>query len=191
MSKKEYKNVTKTKNSIRNALIDIFTEGETVSSISIIELCGKANITRGTFYNHYKSTKEVAYEIKSKFMEEFREVLMNADFSDEGRYEFYKKCGNYFENHKKIIIAITRSLSYKSILDIKEEIIETIFEIIKEKLPNLISETNKDLSPKLRLFANGVLISYIDSVLGNTSYTIQEFTEIAYKASRSFLHNRK
>lgn len=189
MSKKEYKNVTKTKNSIRNALIDIFTKGETVNSISIKELCGKADITRGTFYNHYKSTKDVAYEIKNKFMDEFKEMLINTDLSDEGRYDLYKKCGAYFENHKKIIIAITKSLSYKSILDIKEEIIKTIFEILKQRLPDKI--TTKELGPDLRLFANGVLISYIDSVLGNTSYSIQEFTELAYKASGSFLHNKK
>ncbi|MFA7111488.1 MAG: TetR/AcrR family transcriptional regulator, partial [Bacilli bacterium] len=77
MKKKEYRNVIKSKTSIQKALVDLLVKGKNFDSITIKDLALTANVTRGTFYNHYKSVIDVAEDIRDNFMNQLSTVLLH------------------------------------------------------------------------------------------------------------------
>ena len=64
--------VTKTKNAIRSSLLSLMAE-KPHPSISVSELCRRADIGRGTFYLHYNDVYEVVEEIEEEILDYFRD----------------------------------------------------------------------------------------------------------------------
>ena len=60
--KKEYRNKIRSKQLIRNAVIELLDKKGNLSSITVSDVVEKANINRGTFYNHYNNVMEVIEE---------------------------------------------------------------------------------------------------------------------------------
>ena len=66
--KKEYRNKIRSKQLIRNAVIELLDKKGNLSSITVSDVVEKANINRGTFYNHYNNVMEVIEESKNESM---------------------------------------------------------------------------------------------------------------------------
>ncbi|WP_300382320.1 TetR/AcrR family transcriptional regulator [Clostridium sp.] len=67
--------VRKTRDVLRKSLIDLM-KGKNISSITVKELCEKADINRGTFYLHYKDVFHMLEEIEKELFEEFEKVIL-------------------------------------------------------------------------------------------------------------------
>lgn len=72
--------VIKTRNIIKNALIELMAEKE-VSDITITELSQRALINRKTFYRHYRTVAEVVLELENEILSEFADTLRNSNTS--------------------------------------------------------------------------------------------------------------
>lgn len=82
-----------TKKLIKTALFELLKEKE-IQQISIKELCEKANINRGTFYNHYSSAREVLKEIEKEAMDSLLLDLCQVSFNPTSKQfllRFFKK----------------------------------------------------------------------------------------------------
>lgn len=71
--KQEDQRVKLTKIMIKNAFIDLLAVKQ-IQTITVKQLCEKAEINRGTFYKHYVDI----YDLKEKIEEEFAQKLMLA-----------------------------------------------------------------------------------------------------------------
>ena len=74
--KKENQRVKLTKKLLKQSLLDIMDK-KPVGSISVIELCEKAEINRSTFYNHYGCPNDVLYDIECDFVEDLCTYLQD------------------------------------------------------------------------------------------------------------------
>lgn len=72
--------VRKTKAILRKNLITLMKE-KSINSITVKELCEKADINRGTFYLHYKDVFHMLEEIEKELFEEFQHKLFSHEIS--------------------------------------------------------------------------------------------------------------
>ena len=72
--------VRKTKAILRKNLITLMKD-KSINSITVKELCEKADINRGTFYLHYKDVFHMLEEIEKELFEEFQHKLLSHEIS--------------------------------------------------------------------------------------------------------------
>ena len=72
--KNEYRSSIRYKNLIRNALLSLMTE-KPFEKITITDIVNRADINRGTFYAHYRSTDEVLEKIQSDAISEVKTIF--------------------------------------------------------------------------------------------------------------------
>ena len=76
-TKHEDRRVTRTKNYLRNAILDLTAERGEFNSIQLNEIADKADVARSTFYLHYADKEELLYDALDvefhQFMDEIRE----------------------------------------------------------------------------------------------------------------------
>lgn len=63
-----------TRKAIINSAIDLFKE-HGFENVSIPMICAKAQISKGTFYYHFQSKKEIIYEHIDQFMTGYTDIL--------------------------------------------------------------------------------------------------------------------
>lgn len=79
---KSDRRVRKTKDVLRKNLINLMKD-KNINSITVKELCEKADINRGTFYLHYKDIFHMLEEIEKELFEEFQDMLLSYEISPE------------------------------------------------------------------------------------------------------------
>ena len=71
--------VLKTKATFMKAFKELLLEYDDYMSITVKELCDKANLNRKTFYLHYKQVDELFSEIQHESIEEFYNSIKGLD----------------------------------------------------------------------------------------------------------------
>ncbi len=69
MAEKVDVRITKTKERLRRALLDLLRT-KSISDISVSEICKNGNVNRNTFYCHYDSVADLLSEVEGSFLEE-------------------------------------------------------------------------------------------------------------------------
>ena len=72
--------IRKTKDVLKKSLITLMGE-KSINSITVKELCEKADINRGTFYLHYKDVFHMLEEIEKELYEEFQDMILSHEIS--------------------------------------------------------------------------------------------------------------
>lgn len=72
--------VRKTRDILRKTLINLMKE-KNINSITVKELCEKADINRGTFYLHYRDVFHMLEEIEKELFKEFQEMIFSHEIS--------------------------------------------------------------------------------------------------------------
>ena len=67
-------------------MIDLLLEKE-YSKITIENITQRANISRGTFYQHFLDKDDLAYSIGTETMQRFWEILSQGNLNKEGTYQ--------------------------------------------------------------------------------------------------------
>lgn len=78
MEKKENQRTRLTKKMLKDALIDIL-QTSNFQSLTITEICNKAEINRTTFYKYYSNERSLYDEIESDFLNMLRSNLENTN----------------------------------------------------------------------------------------------------------------
>lgn len=181
MEKKVYKNVIRSKNAIEKALLSLLMDGHDLERISVSELCLRAGLNRGTFYNHFKNVDEVLTSLENEFMESLGAALKSTELtSQEGRKRFFDKTTAFLEGYKKDAIAIARYLPSRTFLDLKNKLNRTL----NTSFPAMIGYVVVDeaLLRKVHFFMSGLVGSYVDAITSNED-TIADVSEAAYEIS--------
>ena len=74
-TKHEDRRVTRTKNYMRNAILDLITERGEYNSVQINEIADKADVARSTFYLHYADKEELLYDALNHEFHQFLDAI--------------------------------------------------------------------------------------------------------------------
>ncbi|MBP3325895.1 MAG: TetR/AcrR family transcriptional regulator [Coprococcus sp.] len=138
INKKEDRRIKKTKQLLKQGLIEIMFEKD-IKNITIKELVEKVDINRSTFYLHYSDIYELLAEMENNLMAEIWQVFdsyKNIDKLEES-YAFILTLYKTFDNNRDLCRAIMSSQNNSAFIRQMEESIEREIRI---KLNELIGD---------------------------------------------------
>ncbi len=65
--------ITKTKRALRRALIELMEE-RGFDAVSVNDLCARADLNRGTFYNHFRSKEDLLAALEDEVMDDLDRI---------------------------------------------------------------------------------------------------------------------
>ncbi|MBT3313934.1 MAG: TetR/AcrR family transcriptional regulator [Anaerolineae bacterium] len=74
-SSKEDRRITRTKNYLRNAILDLTVERGEFNSVQINEIADKADVARSTFYLHYADKEKLLYDALDGEFQRFLDAI--------------------------------------------------------------------------------------------------------------------
>lgn len=93
LSNTEDRRIARTQLALRDALIALIEE-QGLDSISVGDLCSAANITRGTFYNHYKDKEALLHALEDEVidgLDVFQERMANLKLTELAKCVAFKR----------------------------------------------------------------------------------------------------
>ena len=164
--KAPYKNATRSKILIRNAMISLLNK-KNLSEICVSDIVKVADINRGTFYNHYNNPVEVLKEIQDELMEKLSQGLKNISKS-EGIDELISVITDHFLKNEKDYKIIVKAIPMSIVDKIKQEFIEKINKINNHKVEPII----------VYFVINGLTGLYLDYLKDNVSFNSNDIKQI-------------
>ena len=185
--KAEYRSSIRSKNIIKKTLLELMQE-KSFDDITVTDIVDRADINRGTFYAHYKNTRDVLKHINEEMLNSVTESIemYSADY-------IFINPKNLFQS---ISNAITKDLNYYrlafkigGIPDYISENKQQIFDYF------LSSNTGKIIENALGrqyflcildFWVSGILNLYYDSLTGRIPMSIAELPEFCTKMVELF-----
>ena len=115
--------IVKTKKQFKIAFKELVLIYDDFMSITVKELCDKANLNRKTFYSHYKQVDELLIEVQDDYIQEFYNRTKDLDFYSDAKkvVEAYFDLNDGDQVYKKMAITsvyfFTKEMGRKRIID--------------------------------------------------------------------------
>ncbi|SFL35502.1 transcriptional regulator, TetR family [Gracilibacillus orientalis] len=91
---------------LKDSLIQLMNE-KTFSSITVKEVCSRADINRSTFYTHFTDVLDLLYSIEAEIIEEMNKSLNAFNFAkEEESIQMTEKLLEYIKERKEIFEAL-------------------------------------------------------------------------------------
>ena len=102
MNTKDNQRTRLSKMMLKNALMDLMKEKDSVSKISVRELCETAGLNRSTFYAHYNEPKDLLNELEDEILDSTKEHLekIGAE-NDIGAHKYILSFLKYIKDNDK------------------------------------------------------------------------------------------
>lgn len=176
---KQYKNAIRSKKLLKDALIDLISSGISFQDITITMLITKADVNRGTFYNHYNNIMDIANEIKDEILEKLHKTLEETNREEKSIENFFEGITNFLKENEDVYRKLT-PITPKQILDgMKSQAIKF--------LNNLHNCKTKDDFLKIRFLANCISGSYFDYFEGRTDSSLDDLKIFSIKIIKMFM----
>lgn len=177
---KQYKNALRSKKLLKNALIDLISSGINFQDISITMLINKADVNRGTFYNHYNNIMDIANEIKDEIIEKLHQSLEETNREKKSIENFFEGITIFLKENEDVYKKLA-PITPKQILDgMKTQAISFL-----NKAHN--SKSEEDFL-KVRFLANSISGSYFDYFEGRIDNTLDELKIFSIKTIKMFMN---
>lgn len=157
--------VRKTRDILRKSLINLMKD-KNINSITVKELCEKADINRGTFYLHYRDVFHMLEEIEKELFKEFQDMIFSHEISPdkietkpilEDIYTFIT------QNSDFCMVVLCESGD----MDFVKKIVSLIYEKGYSDWSNILKTNDKELFDKYYSFILYGAIGLIDHWLRN------------------------
>ena len=175
----EYRNSIRSKKLLQQALIDLVASGRELSSISVTERVNKADVNRGTFYNHYSNVYDIVNEIKDEMLTKmFGLINTRADTNNtiEGLFDVLTE---YLKENEQ---------TFRQLAPI---IPKSLYDKIKAQALKLLSaQTNsktKQTTIALEFLTNSIAGTYIDYFEGRMDITLDQLKLYSVTTTKLFL----
>ena len=189
-ARKEYKNSIRSKEKIQDAVVDLLKENKGMKNITISAIVEKANVNRGTFYNHYKSVDEVIEDVEAKLIHSFDEVLFkNKDLEFEEKcYFFFNKLTQFLKENDEGLRYIVKYIPIHIYDDFHNKILESYRRFLVEELSQKV-EGDKQKTTLLtsELISNGVAATYLNYLKGEFNGTLDDISNTAMEIVRKLI----
>src|SRR5574344_1154116 len=154
--KKEYRNVSRSKKLIRDAVITLLEKKKDITSINVTDVIKTADINRGTFYNHYDNINDVINEIEDELMEKLISTLELSLKKNNSLQTFIFTITDYLSQNEK---------QYKTIAPyVPKYILDDMKNKFLKEMQNYFFLSNNSINNKVlfEIVANGVAGTYMD-----------------------------
>lgn len=177
MPNRSYRNSIKTKERIQSTYFDFLIHSKKEDKITIVEICDQAEITRSTFYNHYKSIEEVEHDLSSYTSKKASEVI-NTLFSDYiSATNVLIKLNQFFRDNYDPLSRLCSNATRKTISLIFDAVRDTAIDRISDRFTTMF--TNSDKKAVLIVFITGVLGLYLNVLINQEDYSFDEIKELS------------
>ncbi|MCR5067005.1 MAG: TetR/AcrR family transcriptional regulator [Erysipelotrichaceae bacterium] len=145
----------RTKKLIRKTFCELIYEKRRIDDITVSELVKKADINRGTFYNHYSNITAVAHEIG----DEIRHGLFDyPDFTKISDFDaYYDSIFNYVKENESNLYLLLR---YDKAISFLTEMQTSGENFLKSRFIQSGIELNQEIESTISYYCCGI-ISYI------------------------------
>ena len=159
--------VIKTRNSLRKALVYLMRR-EKLEDISVQKITETANITRGTFYLHYKDKQDFIQSAIQEIIDDFfNQVMIDSNFSKERTVKVFslRKAFQYIENNADIFDVLLNN-------EKNNFFYEQLYNRLANEMTHFNEQVNKNQQLKVPL---NLQISFVDSAfLGLVSRWLED-----------------
>ena len=157
--------IRKTKDVLKKSLISLMQE-KSINSITVKELCEKADINRGTFYLHYKDVFHMLGEIEKELFEGFQDMILSYEISPDKieTKPILKDIFTFIAKNSDFCIVI---LCERGDMAFMKKIVSVIYEKGYSDWSNILKKNDKDLFDKYYSFILYGAIGLIDYWLKN------------------------
>lgn len=177
MDKKLDRRVSRTRNNIRTALLDLLAEKQG-SQISIKELAERADINRKTFYSHYDSIDDVFDQMGDEIIEKLEELQSKHKLTDStfDIQSLFKSLNESISEDLDLFEKLVKSNSYNYLwLKVKAILKESI---IKEFSAQ--KDVNLDVYKlHIEFIASGLMSMYAEWINSDKKISLDELGEAA------------
>ena len=158
---------------IRKSLLTLLTK-KTLKEITVSELCKTAQITRGTFYNHFFDVFDVYDSIEQEFIDQLKERVESTDVTHLDSKFIFEIVQLIYDNYDLISTLVG---------DFKDTMLfEKVYEFAREKYisefvakcPNIPAEKIKMVFTYIVNGSMGLLIEWIESGMEKTCKVISD-----------------
>ncbi len=180
-----YKNSVRSETLIKKATIELLSEKKDISKITVSEIVERAEINRGTFYNHYKDIEDVLNQIEEEIMASFIKRWEWAGIGETPRFEtFIIELTNIFKEKEEICKKLVQNVPAHIFDDVKMKVNDAI--VASPKFKDLTKEEWGFLS----IISNGIAGMYIDYFSSRSSFTLEEIGQYAVSMARTVFEER-
>ena len=157
--------VRKTKDILKRSLIILMKE-KSINSITVKELCEKADINRGTFYLHYVDIFNILDEIEKELFEEFQDMILSHEISKSQiiTKPILEDIFTFVANNSDFCMIV---LCERGDVAFVKKIVSIIYEKGYNDWINIFKQTDKELFDKYYSFILYGAIGLIDYWLKN------------------------
>ncbi len=175
---KQYKNALRSKKMLKDALIDLLSTGIKFEDITITMLITKADVNRGTFYNHYNNIMDVANEIKDELLKRLYASLEESLKTTRTIENLFEGITKFFKENESV---------YKKLAPIvPKQIYDGMKEQAIHELKSIKRCTTKEELLRIQFLANSVAGTYIDYFENRISFTLDELKDFSIKTIKLF-----
>ena len=137
MQKKIDQRIILTQKMLKEALIILLNQ-KAIKSISVKELCDKADINRSTFYSHYECIYDLLEEIEEDMFEELKITFAEYESSKSSNKDLYNILFTFFANNSdmcKILLGTNSDIRFlHKLLELGEKKFYEAFTKINPKI---------------------------------------------------------
>ena len=158
----------KTRILIRNTFSELLMEEKSINKVTVSKLVERADINRGTFYNHYDNIFAIAKE----FEDEVLEVLIDSSKEFNNVNDIFNFCDDvvvYLKENEEM---------YKMILSSKEPLVflEKLNNMLQENLFKYFKKSNNKNGTRMNIsfYVDGVLNQALRYFNGNVDYDLDD-----------------
>ena len=194
MEKKQDRRVRKSKDSLKNSLIELM-QSKSVNNITVKELVIKADLNRLTFYNYYCDIPDMLKKLEEELYTEFLYTIerhiykcdKNIDIS-EGTHEFIEDMCNVIKDNYDFCKCIFSKNGDLNFLFELEEIIENhLRDQLKEKFDRKVDH----LSYVYSFFKSGYIGILKTWMKGGCKESTKEIADLTYNLLKGVINSLK
>lgn len=157
--------VRKTKEVLKKSLITLMKD-KSINSITVKELCEKADINRGTFYLHYKDVFHMLEEIEKELYQEFQDKILSHEISSDIAFTkpILQDIFSFIAQNSDFCMVV---VCERGDMAFVKKIVSLIYERFYSSWSIIFNNTDKDLFEKYYSFILYGAIGLIDHWLRN------------------------
>lgn len=175
-----YRNKIRSKETIQKAFLDLLEEKKDIRKITVTALIAKANINRGTFYNHYKDIHAIVDEI----IDNLKETLVSTTDRlfvrplTSNIPKIITEIAEYIEKNSQVYSVLIPYASNDMFIQLRTYFIEKIIEnpVINSHIKNV-----GDNNVFLVYFINGTIAVFFDYFTGKLQCTFEQLIKTVEK----------
>jgi AcrR family transcriptional regulator len=176
MKKKPYRNSLQTREKIRTAVLTLISEKKSFDKINVTEIVKLADITRGTFYNHYKGIQEVIIDIENLLIGSLSGLLTSLDIRKaENRSLFFDQLNSFAEKYHDSVKAVAEAVPFTLLTDFMDRLTQTITEIVSQSYPEILDREKRPItSAAILQISGGLTGAYMNYLFDYPDLTLED-----------------